>query len=62
MSKKYLTMKALQEKLHGRSRTSIYNDVETGRLPKPVKLGARLYWEEASVDAALSSAPKNEAA
>ena len=57
MSKKFLTMSALQEKLHGRSRTSIYNDVRKGRLPKPIKLGARLFWDEAAVDAALSANP-----
>ena len=55
MNKHYLTMKAVQEKLHGRSRTSIYNDCLKGRIPKPIKLGGRLYWEESALDAALSA-------
>lgn len=54
MTKNFLTMKAVQEKLHGRSRTSIYNDCLKGRIPQPIKLGGRLYWEESALDAALS--------
>lgn len=55
MTKHYLTMKAVQEKLHGRSRTSIYNDFFKGRIPQPIKLGGRLYWEESALDAALQA-------
>ena len=55
MTKHFLTMKAVQEKLHGRSRTSIYNDCLKGRIPQPIKLGGRLYWEESALDAALST-------
>jgi prophage regulatory protein len=50
---KYLSFRDLQEKLGGRGRTTIYRDVEIGRLPKPIKLGSRLYWNEAHIDAAL---------
>lgn len=49
----YLSFSQLQAKLGNRSRSSIYRDLEEGRLPKPVKLGARLYWNEANIDAAL---------
>lgn len=52
---KYLTFKDLQAKLGGRGRTSIYRDVDQGRLPRPKKLGARLYWAEADIDAAISN-------
>ncbi|KAJ04126.1 helix-turn-helix transcriptional regulator [Sulfitobacter mediterraneus] len=52
---KYLTFRDLQEKLGGRGRTTIYRDVELGRLPKPTKIGSRLYWNEADVDAAIAS-------
>lgn len=51
----YLSFKELREKLGGRGRTTIYRDVELGRLPKPVKLGSRLYWNEADIDAALAA-------
>ena len=50
---RYLSFADLQSKLGGRGRTTIYRDVELGRLPKPMKIGARLYWNEAEIDAAL---------
>jgi len=49
----YLTLKELRAKLGGRSRSAIYVDLEAGRLPKPMKLGGRLYWAEDVVDAHL---------
>ncbi len=51
----YLTFQSLQTKLGGRGRTTIYRDVELGRLPKPVKLGGRLYWVETDVEAAIAA-------
>ena len=51
---RYLTFRDLQAKLGGRGRTTIYRDVDKGRLPKPVKLGSRLYWIEADIDAAIA--------
>lgn len=50
---RYLTMNQLQKLLGGRGRTTIYRDVDLGRLPKPMKLGSRLYWSEAEIEAAL---------
>lgn len=47
----YLTFDQLRAKLGNRGRTSIYRDVDHGRLPKPMKIGARCYWIEATVDA-----------
>ena len=47
---KYVSFKQLQEKLGGRSRSAIYVDLEKGRLPKPLKLGRRLYWEDSALD------------
>lgn len=51
---KYLTFHDVQEKLGGRGRSSIYRDLEEGRLPKPIKFGARLYWIEAEIDDAMA--------
>lgn len=51
----YLSFPDLQAKLGGRGRTTIYRDVDLGRLPKPIKLGSRLYWNEAEIDAALAA-------
>lgn len=50
----YLTFRDLQTKLGGRGRTTIYRDVDLGRLPKPVKIGGRLYWRESDIDAKLA--------
>jgi predicted DNA-binding transcriptional regulator AlpA len=51
----YLSFSQLQAKLGNRSRSSVYRDIESGRLPKPLKLGGRLYWVEADIDAALAA-------
>ena len=48
---RYLSFRDLQSKLGCRGRTTIYRDVENGRLPKPIKIGSRLYWSETEVDA-----------
>ena len=49
----YLTLSELRTKLGNRSRSAIYLDLVAGRLPKPLKLGGRLYWPEGDVDAHL---------
>ena len=49
----YLTLTELRAKLGNRSRSAIYLDLAAGRLPKPIKLGGRLYWPEGDVDAHL---------
>ncbi|WP_044006196.1 helix-turn-helix transcriptional regulator [Jannaschia sp. CCS1] len=51
---KYITLKELQTKLGNRSRNGIYGDIENGRIPKPKKLGNRLYWSEDEIDAVMS--------
>lgn len=51
---KYLNFRQLQAKLGGRGRTTIYRDVACGRLPRPKKIGARLYWPETEIDDAIS--------
>lgn len=52
---KLINFQDLQAKIGGRGRASVYRDVEQGRLPKPTKIGSRLYWNEADVDAAIAS-------
>lgn len=51
----YLSFADLRLKLGGRSRSSIYRDLMFNRLPLPLKIGHRLYWNEAEVDAAISA-------
>jgi prophage regulatory protein len=58
VSTKYLSFIELQSKLGGRGRTTIYKDCELGRLPKPIKIGSRLYWNEADIDATLQASEK----
>lgn len=50
---RYLTLTELRAKLGNRSRSAIYLDLAAGRLPKPLKLGGRLYWPEGEVDTHL---------
>jgi len=48
---RYLTIKSIsREKLDDRSRSTLYNDVKAGRLPKPIKLGGKNYFIEQEVD------------
>ena len=39
----------LREKLANRSRASIYRDIERGQIPKPLKIGRSVYWEETQI-------------
>ena len=57
----YLTLTELRSKLGGRSRSAIYLDLANGRLPQPIKLGSRLYWPEADIEAHLRRLQKPEA-
>jgi predicted DNA-binding transcriptional regulator AlpA len=61
---KYLTFRELRTKIGGRARSSVYLDVEAGRLPHPIKLGGWNYWVEDEVDAFLlgqRAGPLNDA-
>lgn len=49
----YLNFQTVQQMLDGRSRSSLYRDIEAGRLPKPVKIGARLYWSKEDIRSAI---------
>ena len=57
---KYLNFNDLREKLGGRSRTTIYRDIEAGRLPRPILLGGRNYWIEAEVDKAMQNLARDD--
>ena len=54
MGERYLDFNGLSQKLAGRSRSSIDRDVMAGRLPKPLKMGQRIYWREAELDEHLA--------
>ena len=58
---KYLNLSQLSDKLGGRSRSSIYRDVESKILPEPIRIGGRLYWIEGRVDDAIAAAQKQAA-
>ena len=59
---KYINIHDLSKKLAGRSINSIYNDIEEGRLPKPIKMGNRNIWAESAVDAAMAKLAKEQGA
>ena len=48
-----LTFKELRTVLGGRGRTTIYRDVANGRLPRPIKIGGRIYWRDEDIEAVL---------
>lgn len=52
---KYLSFAELRARLGGRSRSTIYRDLEFGRLPQPIKIGSRLYWNETEVEVAVEA-------
>lgn len=58
---KYLNLSQLSDKLGGRSRSSIYRDVESKILPEPIRIGSRLYWIEGDVDDTIAAAQKQAA-
>lgn len=58
----YLTMRQLQGKLGGRGRTTIYEDIKAGRLPKPLKINKRIYFIESEVEDAMRRAMQPEEA
>ena len=54
---KLLTFQQVQALLGGRSRTSIYRDVNKGRLPQPRKFGGRLFWAEGELFRMIEGLP-----
>jgi predicted DNA-binding transcriptional regulator AlpA len=55
MTDKLLNRQETSCKLGGRSRSSLYNDVAAGRLPPPIKIGGRIYWSQAQLDAHIAA-------
>ncbi|MCF7725317.1 helix-turn-helix transcriptional regulator [Sulfitobacter sp. M22] len=58
---KYLNLNQLSDKMGGRSRSSIYRDVDENRIPAPIKIGSRLYWVESEVDNAIAASQQQAA-
>jgi len=50
-----ISFKQLRAKLGDRSRSACYLDLEAGRLPKPIKIGRKLYWDEERLNKHLIS-------
>ena len=50
MTKKLLNFELTRRKLGNRSRSACYEDMASGRLPRPIKIGRRLYWQEEVID------------
>ena len=53
-----ITLTQLRARMGGRSRNAIFNDIERGIIPAPIKLGngqtARNYWDQGQVETCLS--------
>ena len=39
----------------------LWPDIESGRIPEPIRIGGRLYWIESKVDAALATQSREAA-
>jgi len=52
---KYISFNGAKQLLGGRSRSSLYRDIKSGRLPSPVKIGQRRYWEIEELIAAIEA-------
>jgi prophage regulatory protein len=50
---RYITLSQLSNKLGGRSRSSLYRDLEKGHIPNPIRVGVRLYWCEEEIEGFL---------
>jgi prophage regulatory protein len=59
---RYITFPEMRAKLGNRSRSACYTDIAEGRLPKPVKLGQRLYWDEGALEQHLRAMAEQDAA
>lgn len=55
-----LTFNDLRTILGGRGRTTIYRDVAAGRLPKPIKIGGRVYWRDEDIEVVLNQKKAGE--
>lgn len=53
MVKKLINFQGARDKCDGRSRSAIYEDIKSGRLPRPFKIGRNNFWFEDEFDAAL---------
>jgi len=56
---KLISFKQLREKLGGRSRSACYLDLKAGRIPRPLKIGRILYWDEERLDEHLINLQNN---
>lgn len=52
---RYISLNQLSEKLGGRSRSSLYRDLEKGHIPNPIQIGSRRYWCEEEVEEFLAA-------
>lgn len=57
----YLNVQQLRSKLGNCGRSTVYRYVDSELLPKPIKLGGRLFWVESQVDDAMAAAAKEAA-
>ena len=58
---KLINFNELRKRLGGKARSSIYLDMQKKRLPMPLKLGGRHYWEEEQLNAWIKSNLKKAA-
>jgi len=51
---KLIDFEDVRRKMGNRSRSACYEDIKHGRLPKPIKIGRKLYWSETIIDVLIA--------
>lgn len=52
---KLIDFEDVRRKFGNRSRSACYDDIKHGRLPKPIKIGRKLYWSETIIDVLIAN-------
>lgn len=42
------------------SEQTVYNWIEKGHLPKPIKMGRRIFWKKSEIDSCMEKNRKND--
>ncbi len=55
MTTKLISLEVLGDRLGGISRSNITRKIKSGDIQPPIRIGSRLFWDEADVDAMIAA-------
>lgn len=58
INRSLMTLEQVRARLGGISVTTLYRQMKSGALPKPIKIGSRSMWDAAEINAAIERAAK----